>query len=201
MGTRTKGQLPDPAVDVSPKDADEEQVAVLAGGCFWCVDAVFRLLSGVIDVESGYAGGSPDTANYRAVCGGDTGHAEVIRIRYNPRQISFGQLLKVFFAVAHDPTQLNRQGADVGTQYRSAIFPVDDEQRRVAQSYIDQLNSAGVFDRPIVTSIEPLEKFYPAEDYHQDYAALNPNQPYVACTVPPKLTKLRELFSDRLSNA
>lgn len=199
MATRTKGPLPDPTTDVTPADGGKEQVAILAGGCFWCVDAVFRQLTGVIAVESGYAGGSAATANYRAVCGGNTGHAEVIRIRFEPRQISFGQLLKVFFAVAHDPTQLNRQGADVGTQYRSAIFPVDDEQRRVAQSYIEELNSAGVFDRPIVTSIEPLADFFPAEDYHQDYAALNPNQPYVACTVPPKLAKLRELFSDRLN--
>ncbi|HEX6984544.1 MAG TPA: peptide-methionine (S)-S-oxide reductase MsrA [Planctomycetaceae bacterium] len=192
-----ESDFPDPPIDVPASDGGE-QSAVLAGGCFWCVEAVFRRLDGVLDVTSGYAGGTAETADYRTVCGGGTGHAEVVRVRFDPRRVTFGELLKVFFSVAHDPTQLNRQGADVGRQYRSAVFYADEEQKRVAEAYIERLNAENVFGRPVVTRLEPLDAFYPAEDYHQDYAALNPDQPYVACTVPPKLAKLRERFAGRL---
>jgi peptide-methionine (S)-S-oxide reductase len=190
--------FPDPPIDIPPR-GDAAQSAVLAAGCFWCVEAVFRQLAGVLDVTSGYAGGTAETADYRTVCGGRTGHAEVVRVRFDPRTITFGEVLKVFFSVAHDPTQLDRQGADVGRQYRSAVFYADEEQKRVAQAYVERLNGEKVLGRPVVTTLEPLEAFYPAEDYHQDYAALNPEQPYVACTVPPKLTKLRKHFADRLA--
>jgi methionine-S-sulfoxide reductase len=167
------------------------QTAVLAGGCFWCTEAAFEQLDGVVDVTSGYAGGSRETANYRAVCGGDTGHAEAIRITYDPALLSFEQLLDVFFD-AHDPTQLNRQGADVGTQYRSAIFFASAEEKAAAERKIAELNAAKKFPRPIVTSLEPLGEFYPAEDYHQDYARLNPDQPYVQGVSMPKVCKVRE---------
>lgn len=191
-------QFPDPVVDTPLTETAEERAVVLAGGCFWCTEAVFRQLRGVQSVVSGYAGGSADTANYRAVCGGDTGHAEAIEIRYDASKCTLGQLLKIFFSIAHDPTQLNGQGADIGTQYRSAIFYADGEQRRVSAAYIQQLDSAKVLSGPIVTTLEPLEKFYPAEAYHQNYAALNPGQPYIAGIAVPKVTKLRENFSDRL---
>ena len=191
-------QFPDASVDTPLSSSPEEKVVVLAGGCFWCTEAVFRELCGVQSVVSGYAGGSAGTANYRAVCGGDTGHAEAIEIRYDASQCTLGQLLKIFFSVAHDPTQKDGQGADIGTQYRSAIFYADDEQRRISEGYIRQLNSTGVFSQPIVTTLEPLETFYPAEDYHQNYAALNPRQPYIAGVAAPKVSKLRENFSDRL---
>ena len=171
---------------------------VLAGGCFWCTEAVYLQLDGVKEVVSGYAGGTADTATYEIVCSGTTNHAEAIRIRYDPRRISFGQILKVFFSTAHDPTQLNRQGADRGRQYRSAIFYADDEQKRVADAYIRQLNSARVFDAPIVTTLEPLEGFYQAEGYHQNYAARNPGQAYIAATAAPKVEKLRTNFRDLL---
>jgi peptide-methionine (S)-S-oxide reductase len=189
--------FPDPPIDI-PAERDREQIAVLAAGCFWCVDAVFRQLDGVLEVTSGYAGDTAETANYRTVCTGRTNHAEVIRVRFDPRKITFGEILKVFFSVAHDPTQLDRQGADVGRQYRSSVFYTDEEQKRVAEAYIERLNAEKVFGKPVVTRLEPLVAFYPAEDYHQDYAALNPDQPYVACTVPPKLDKLRKQFADRL---
>jgi methionine-S-sulfoxide reductase len=165
--------------------------AVFAGGCFWCTEAAFEQLEGVLDVTSGYAGGSAETANYRAVCTGATGHAEAIRIMYDPARISYDQLLDVFFD-AHDPTQLNRQGADVGTQYRSAIFFADDAQRRAAEAKIQKLNEAKAFNRPIATTLEPLGEFYPAEDYHQDYARLNPEQPYIQAVSLPKVCKVRE---------
>ena len=190
--------VPDPATDVPAASPTDEQVAIFGAGCFWCVEAVFKAIDGVHEVVSGYAGGSAETADYQSVCSGRTGHAEVIEIRFDPNRTSFGHLLKVFFTVAHDPTQLDRQGNDVGTQYRSAIFPTSDAQREVAEAYMEQLERAGVFDAPIVTRIEPFEEFYPAEAYHQDYAARNPNQPYVAYTTPPKLEKLRENFADRL---
>lgn len=189
-------EFPDPPVDVPAGDG--EQAAVLAAGCFWCVEAVFLQLDGVLEVTSGYAGGTAAAADYRSVCTGRTDHAEVIRVRFDPRKITFGEILKVFFSVAHDPTQLDRQGADVGRQYRSSIFYTDEEQQAAAAAYIDRLNAEKTFGRPVVTRLEPLEAFYPAEDYHQDYAALNPNQPYVACTVPPKLDKLRKYFGERL---
>jgi len=171
--------------------SDAPATAIFAGGCFWCTEAAFEQLDGVLDVTSGYIGGSAETANYRAVCNGNTGHAEAIRISYDPAKISYEQLLAVFFD-AHDPTQLNRQGNDVGTQYRSAIYCADDAQKQVAQAKIDQLNAAKAFPRPIVTTLEPLSTFYPAEDYHQDYARLNPDQPYIQAVSMPKACKVRE---------
>jgi len=165
--------------------------AVLAGGCFWCTEAAFEQLEGVLDVTSGYTGGCEDTANYKAVCGGDTGHAEAIRITYDPAKISYEQLLDVFFD-AHDPTQLNRQGNDIGTQYRSAIFFADDQQRRIAEAKIRALIESKHFARPIATTVEPLGEFYPAEDYHQDYARLNPEQSYIQAVSLPKVCKVRE---------
>jgi peptide-methionine (S)-S-oxide reductase len=193
--------FPDPERDIDMPGTPTEQIAVLAGGCFWCVEAVFKELDGMLEVTSGYAGGSPETADYETVCNGTTGHAETVRVRFDPARISFGQLLKVFFSVAHDPTQLNRQGNDYGRQYRSAIFYADEAQKEVAEAYIRQLNDAGVFKAPIVTRLEPLEAFFAAEDYHQDYAARNPTKPYVAYTAAPKVKKLREYFADRLKNA
>jgi methionine-S-sulfoxide reductase len=171
--------------------SNPSQTAVLAGGCFWCTEAAFEQLAGVSDVESGYAGGAKETANYEAVCKGNTGHAEVIRITYDPATISYETLLDVFFD-AHDPTTLNRQGADTGTQYRSAIFVADDQQRKIAEEKIKEHNASGHFSRPIVTSIEPLTAFYAAEDYHQDYARANPNQPYIQSAAIPKACKVRE---------
>jgi methionine-S-sulfoxide reductase len=167
------------------------KTAVLAGGCFWCTEAAFEQLEGVVDVTSGYTGGSAESANYRAVCGGDTEHAEAIRITYDPVKISYETLLDVFFD-AHDPTQLNRQGNDMGTQYRSAIFFADEEERRIAEEKIRLLNAKGAFSRPVVTTLEQLGEFYPAEDYHQDYARNNPGQPYIQAVSMPKACKVRE---------
>jgi peptide-methionine (S)-S-oxide reductase len=192
--------FPDPKIDTSLSTSPVEKTAVLAGGCFWCVEAVFRELQGVISVRSGYAGDTAVTANYRAVCSGRTNHAEAIEVRYDASRTTFGQLLKIYFSVAHDPTQLDRQGNDTGRQYRSAIFYSDDEQKRVAESYIRQLNDTRVFNDPIVTTLEPLDTFYVAEEYHQDYAARNPNQPYIVYVAQPKVDKLRENFADRLKN-
>lgn len=192
-------RFPDPQRDLDAEDAGP-QTAVLAGGCFWCVEAVFRELDGVLEVTSGYAGGRAEDADYRTVCGGRSGHAEAVQVRFDPRRLSYGQLLKVFFAVAHDPTQHNRQGYDVGSQYRSAIFPADDAQRQVAEAYIRQLDAAGVFAAPIVTAVEPLTAFHPAESGHQNYAARNPQQPYIAAVSTPKVEKLREYFGERLKN-
>ena len=189
-------QFPDPAVDAAP--ASGEQIAVLAGGCFWCVEAVYLQLAGVRSVKSGYAGGTADTADYETVCSGRTGHAEAVEIRYDPAKLSYGKLLKVFFSIAHDPTMRDRQGADVGRQYRSAIFYATDEQKRVAEAYIKQLDSAKVFDGPIVTEVSPLERFYEAEAYHQNYAARNPGQPYIAYTAAPKVKKVRQYYADQL---
>lgn len=202
LGRRlTPGEFPDPQIDTAPpKDSTGTQTAILAGGCFWCVEAVLKELDGVLEVLSGYSGGTAQTADYEAVCSGRTGHAEAVQVRFDPTRISYGQLLKVFFSVAHDPTQLNRQGADQGTQYRSAIFYTDDEQKRVAEAYIRQLNEAGAYDAPIVTQVVPLEAFYEAEAYHQDYAARHPMQPYVLFTAAPKVTKLRKNFADRLKS-
>lgn len=196
----TPETFPGPAFDPPIESGADTAQAILAGGCFWCTEAVYRQLDGVLHVESGYSGGSADTANYKAVCTDTTGHAEVIRIVYDPRRIGYGQLLKVFFSVAHDPTQLNRQGEDVGTQYRSAVFYADDAQRDVAQRYIAQLDAAGVFAAPIVTTLEPLDAFYPAEDYHQDYAALNPNQPFIRAAAAPKVEKVRKWYADRIKS-
>src|SRR2546422_1480771 len=191
-------QFPDPIVDTPLASEPQQKIAVLAGGCFWCVEAVFKELRGVISVRNGYAGDSAATANYRAVCSGQTNHAEAIEVRYDASQTTFGQLLKIHFSVAHDPTELDRQGNDVGRQYRSAIFYSDEEQRTVAEAYIRQLNEARVFTSPIVTTLEPLEAFHVAEDYHQDYAARNPSQPYIMFVAQPKVEKLREHFEDRL---
>jgi len=189
---------PDPGADLDlPQDAPP-QTAILAGGCFWCTEAVFEQLQGVTEVVSGYAGGKKETAQYRAVCSGQTQHAEAIRVTYDPSQITFGQLLKVFFTVAHDPTQLNRQGPDQGTQYRSAIFYENDPQKHVAQAYIKQLDNAKVFDQPIATTLEPLDQFYTAEDYHQDFVRLNPDHPYVRQQALPKVAKVRKLYADRV---
>jgi methionine-S-sulfoxide reductase len=171
--------------------SNQSQTAVLAGGCFWCTEAAFEQLEGVSDVTSGYAGGAKETANYEAVCKGNTGHAEVIRITYDPAKISYETLLDVFFD-AHDPTTLNRQGADAGTQYRSAIFVASDDQRKSAEQKIAQHNANGHFSRPIVTSIEPLTTFYPAEQYHQDYARAHPDQAYIQSAAIPKACKVRD---------
>ena len=184
-------EFPDPVVDATLADKAGQSRAVLAGGSFWCVEAVYKNLDGVSSVNSGYAGGTADTADYETVSSGATDHAESVEVVYDPSRISYGQILKVFFAIAHDPTQLNRQGPDTGRQYRSAIFYTDSEQKRVAEAYIDQLNKAHVFDQPIVTEVVPLEAFYQAETYHQDYAARNPLNPYIVFNAQPKVRKLR----------
>jgi peptide-methionine (S)-S-oxide reductase len=194
-------RFPDPARDIDLSAVSREQSVVLAGGCFWCVEAVYEPLDGVLDAVSGYAGGTAETADYQTVCSGTTDHAEAVRIRYDPAKITYGQILKLFFSIAHDPTQLNRQGNDHGRQYRSAIFYADDAQKEVAEAYIRQLNEAHVFDAPIVTTLEPLTAFYEAEDYHQGYAERNPFQPYVAYTAAPKVKKLHEYYGDKLKGA
>lgn len=193
----TRGSFPDPISDVAAHGQAQAE-AVLAGGCFWCTEAVYRQLDGVLHVEPGYSGGTAETADYKTVCSHATDHAEVIRIVYDPLRITYGQLLKVFFSVAHDPTQLNRQGEDLGRQYRSAVFYANAEQKQVAANYIAQLDAAQVFDRKIVTTLEPLEAFYPAEDYHHNYAAQNPAQPYIAAVALPKVEKTKKLFADKL---
>jgi peptide-methionine (S)-S-oxide reductase len=183
--------IPDPVLDSPLAKSKGEQTAVLAGGCFWGVEAVFEHVKGVTDVKSGYSGGALATAHYEKVGTGETGHAESVRITYDPSQVSYGQLLKVFFWVAHDPTELNRQGPDTGTQYRSAIFYANEEQRRIAQAYIDQLNRAKVFARPIVTQVAALQSFNEAEAYHQDYLANHPDDPYIVINDLPKVENLR----------
>ena len=175
--------------------------AVFAGGCFWGVEAVFEHIKGVSSVESGYAGGKVASPSYEQVSTGDTGHAEAVRVIYDPSRISYGQLLQVFFSVAHDPTTLNRQGPDVGTQYRSAIFYANDDEKRVAEAYIKQLNDAKAFPTTIVTTLEPLTAFYPAEDYHQDFARKNPRQGYVQQFALPKLDKVLTQFKDQVKGA
>ena len=173
------------------------QIATLAGGCFWCLEAVFDELNGVISVESGYAGGHVEDPSYRAVCNGDTGHAEVVQVTFNPSVLSYRDLLTVFFTI-HDPTTLNRQGADAGTQYRSAIFYHNEAQHADAEAVIRELSEARLWPNPIVTEVSPLDKFYMAEDYHQEYFANNPIQPYCQAVVAPKVTKFRKHFADRL---
>jgi peptide-methionine (S)-S-oxide reductase len=173
------------------------QTATLAGGCFWCLEAVYDEIKGVQGVESGYAGGHMDNPTYRAVCNGDTGHAEVVQVHFDPNIVSYRDLLNVFFAI-HDPTTLNRQGADAGTQYRSAIFYHDDEQKRIAEELIKDLNAQKIWDRPIVTEVTKLDKFYMAEDYHQEYFARNPYQPYCMAVVSPKVSKFRKHFIEML---
>src|ERR1700733_10861980 len=186
--------IPAPAQDVQASDG--LQTVVVAGGCFWGVQGVFQHTSGVVNAVSGYAGGSKGTANYDTVSTGSTGHAESVQIKYDPKKISYGKLLQIFFSVVHDPTQLNRQGPDSGTQYRSAIFTTNDEQKKVTDAYIAQLNAAKVYRKPIVTKVGPLEGFYPAEAYHQDYLTLHPNQPYIAYNDIPKVENLKKVFAE-----
>jgi len=188
--------IPAPVVDVPASSGDSLQTVVLAGGCFWGVQGVFQHTKGVTQALSGYSGGSKDTAEYETVSTGRTGHAESVQVTFDPRQISYGKILQIYFSVAHDPTQLNRQGPDTGTQYRSAIFYTSADQKRVAEAYVDELNKAGVFKRPIVTQIVPMAGFYPAEAYHQDYATLHPYQPYIAYNDLPKIENLKRLFAD-----
>jgi peptide-methionine (S)-S-oxide reductase len=188
--------VPPPAVDIPAGDSRQKAVAVLAGGCFWGVEAVFERLKGVKDVVSGYAGGSPNTAHYEMVGAGRTGHAESVQITYDPSQISYGKLLQVYFSVAHDPTELNRQGPDEGTQYRSAIFYKSEEQKRVAEAYIQQLTEAKVFQSPIVTRVVALPAFYPAEEYHQNFIQRNPDNAYVILNDLPKLSQLKKRFPE-----
>jgi len=189
-------KLPNPDTDAPLSKTQGAQTVVLAGGCFWGIQAVFEHVKGVSSVTAGYSGGSAQTAQYETVSTGTTGHAESVRIIYDPSKISYGQLLKVFFSVAHDPTELNRQGPDEGTQYRSAIFFANDDQRRIAQAYIDQLNHARVFAQPIVTQVVALRGFYPAEQYHQDYAERHPNEPYIAINDLPKLEHLKQTLPE-----
>ena len=186
--------IPAPATDV--KAADGIQTVVIAGGCFWGVQGVFQHTSGVVNAVSGYAGGSKSTADYSTVSTGTTGHAESVEVKYDPKKISYGKILQIFFSVAHDPTQLNRQGPDSGTQYRSAIFTTNDEQKKVTEAYIAQLNGAKVYKKPIVTKVGPLEGFFPAEAYHQDYLTLHPNQPYIAYNDIPKVENLKKIFAE-----
>jgi peptide-methionine (S)-S-oxide reductase len=186
--------IPVPVADVQA--ANGIQTAVLAGGCFWGVQGVFQHTAGVVNAVSGYAGGSKATADYNMVSTGTTGHAESVEIKYDPKKISYGKILQIFFSVVHDPTQLNRQGPDSGTQYRSAIFVTSDEQKKIAEAYIAQLNAAKVYKKPIVTKVGPLEGFYPAEAYHQDYLTLHPSQPYIAYNDIPKVENLKKIFAE-----
>ena len=187
--------IPLPATEAAVPAADTE-TAVIAGGCFWGVQAVYQHMKGVTNAVSGYAGGTQQTANYNAVSAGATAHAEAVRITYDPKQISYGRILQIFFSVAHDPTQLDRQGPDTGKQYRSAIFPTNAEQEKVATAYIDQLNKAGIFKTAIVTKVTPGEKFYPAEAYHQNYLKLHPSQPYIVFNDLPKIESLKRVYPD-----
>jgi peptide-methionine (S)-S-oxide reductase len=189
-----KSPIPPAKVDVSLASASAKQTAVFAGGCFWGTQAVFERVKGVVKTTAGYAGGSASTATYDQVTTETTGHAESVEVVYDPSKITYGQLLRVFFSVAHDPTQLNRQGPDVGTSYRSAIFYLNDDQRRVATAYIAQLDTAKVFPKPIVTEVTPLKGFYRAEDYHQDYALHNPENPYIQVCDRPKIEMLKQQF-------
>ena len=175
----------------------KEQTAVFGGGCFWCIEAVFQRLTGVTHIESGYMGGHVDNPTYKQVCGGDSGHVEVIRLTFDPDQISFRELLDVFFAV-HDPTTLNRQGNDAGEQYRSVVFYTEEEQQRIAEDVIAEMTAAKEFPEPIVTAVEPASKFYPAEDYHQNYYNENSRQPYCMFVISPKLAKLEKKFAEKL---
>ncbi len=177
--------------------SQNQEIATLAGGCFWCLEAVYDDLRGVMSVESGYAGGSVKNPTYRQVCEGTTGHAEAVRITFDPQVVSYAELLRVFFTI-HDPTTLNRQGADVGTQYRSAIFYHSEEQREVAEQVIAELGAAQVWDTPIVTEVSPLPDYYPAEDYHQEYFQRNPEQPYCRAVVAPKVSKFRKQYLEQL---
>jgi peptide-methionine (S)-S-oxide reductase len=188
--------VPRPGLDAKLATASGQQTAVVAGGCFWGIQAVFQHVKGVMSATSGYAGGSVKNPEYEMVSTGETGHAESVQIVYDPSQITYGELLRIFFSVAHDPTELNRQGPDEGTQYRSAIFYNNDEQKRIAEAYIAQLEQARVFPRKIVTQVTPLQAFYTAEAYHQNYAALHPNQPYIVFNDAPKVEHLKREFPE-----
>jgi peptide-methionine (S)-S-oxide reductase len=192
----TPAAVPAPTVDAPRASAPSRQTAVVAGGCFWGIQAVFQHVKGVISATSGYSGGTRKSPDYEEVSTGETGHAESVQIVYDPSQITYGELLRVFFSVAHDPTQLNRQAPDEGTQYRSVIFYGSDEQKHIAEAYIAQLNQAKVFPRAIVTQVVPLQAFYTAEAYHQNYAALHPNQPYIMFNDAPKVEHLKQEFPD-----
>ena len=192
--------VPAPSVDAALANNRSEQTAVLAGGCFWGMQAVFQHVKGVINATSGYSGGSSVTAEYEVVSTGQTGHAESVKITYDPSQITYGRILQIFFSVAHDPTQLNRQGPDEGAQYRSAIFYGNDEQKQIAETYISQLDQAKVFPRRIVTQVVPLKAFYPAEAYHQDYATRHPDNPYIVYNDAPKVAHLKQQFPELYKN-
>jgi peptide-methionine (S)-S-oxide reductase len=189
-------KLPDPKVDESPAPATGEEKVVFAGGCFWGIQAVFEHVKGVKRATAGYSGGTVKSPSYEQVSSGETGHAESVEVIYDPSKITFGQLLKVFFSVAHDPTELNRQGPDWGTQYRSAIFYETPDQQRIAQAYVDQLTQAKAFSHPIVTQIVPFKAFYRAEDYHQDYLVYHPDSPYIIINDLPKIANLKKEFPD-----
>jgi len=187
-----------PAPAVNPASTETSEVAVRAGGCFWGVQAISQFTKGVEMAISGYSGGAADTATYRQVGTGQTGHAEAVEIRFNPQEISYGEILQIYFSVAHDPTQLNYQGPDWGPQYRSAIFYTNENQKAVAEAYIAQLDATGIYKDPIVTMVQPLDAFYAAEDYHQDYLLNNPSQPYIVYNDLPKLENLARVFPDHL---
>ena len=195
-GAEDARAVPAPALDEPAASAPSSEVAVLAGGCFWGVQGVFQHVRGVIEAVSGYTGGDQKTAEYETVSTGETGHAESVQITFDPRQITYGRILQIFFSVAHDPTELNFQGPDAGTQYRSAVFPASDEQARIAKAYIAQLDAAHAFAKPIVTTIEPGKTFYRAEDYHQDFLARHPAYPYIVINDLPKVENLKRLFPD-----
>jgi len=195
-GSALKGPVPAAALDNPPASKSGTETMVVAGGCFWGVQAVYRSVRGVISATSGYAGGTKDTAEYEIVSTGRTGHAESVKVVYDPSRVSYGQLLRIFFSVAHDPTQLNQQGPDVGRQYRSAIFYADDTQRSIARAYIDQLDAAKVFQRKIVTEVAQLQKFYDAESYHQDYFFSHPLEPYIIINDKPKVAALHQQFPE-----
>ena len=196
LAAESAHSVPPPALDTPANPQATSEVAILAGGCFWGVQGVFQHVQGVTSAVSGYAGGAADTAHYEMVGTNTTGHAESVRITFDPRRISYGQMLQIYFSVAHNPTELNRQGPDVGSQYRSAIFPTNPQQMRIAEAYIVQLNQAHVFDGAIVTKIEPGRDFYPAEDYHQDFLTRNPNYPYIVVNDLPKIEALKRLLPD-----
>ncbi len=196
MASTLKQPVPAPLQDIVPSAAGQRETAVFAGGCFWGVQSVFQRVKGVEQTIVGYSGGAAATANYRSVCSEETGHAEAIEIIYDPSVVSYGTLLRIFFSVVHDPTQLNRQGADVGTSYRSAIFYTSEPQREIAQAYVRQLDAAHIFAQSIVTQIAPLVAFYRGEEYHQDYAIKNPHNPYIQVCDIPKIAALEQQFPD-----
>ncbi|MBM4420498.1 MAG: peptide-methionine (S)-S-oxide reductase MsrA [Chloroflexi bacterium] len=198
MSAISPERFPNPSDDAPLASTPGASRAVLAGGCFWCVEAVYLQLAGVAKVVSGYSGGTATTADYETVCSGLTDHAEVVEVTYDPSRLTFGQILRVFFSIAHDPTTLNRQGSDVGRQYRSVIFTLDAEQDRIARAYIAQLDQAKVFDDPVVTEVVPLVEFFRGEDYHQNYAVRNPGNPYIGAVAMPKVQKARKYLGDLL---